>query len=155
MSNSKSQAKILTEIKVGLPSGARQWTKFVAELQQGTTSSKEKTRNQFQRPVLAFFNDWWEKTGKAFNKSRLKWFPNTKDGTKMQNLMLDRLFADVTAQSGRGRWEGLDDLLAEHAGFDERLAPTKFIGANSQSGSVDQNSVRERVAKALWNLNSR
>ena len=73
----------------------------------------------------------------------------------MQNAMLDQLFADATAQSGRGRWEGLDDLLAEHAGFEGRLAPTGFIGASSQSGPVDQNSLRERVAQALWNLNRR
>ena len=116
---------------------------------------QEKTRNQFQRPVLAFFNDWWVKTGKAFNKSKLKWFPNNKDGKQMQNLMLDRLFADATAQSGRGRWEGLDDLLAEHAGFKERLQPTRFIGGANQSGPVDQNSLRERVARSLCNLNGR
>ena len=49
----------------------------------------------------------------------------------------------------------MDDLLAEHAGFEGRLAPTGFIGANSQSGPVDQNSLRERVARSLCNLNGR
>ena len=108
-----------------------------------------------RRLVLAFFNDWWVKTGKAFNKSKLKWFPNTTDGTQMQNAMLDKLFADATAQSTRGRWEGLDRLLEEHAGFEGRLEPTRFIGGPRQSGPVDENSLRERVARSLCNLNAR
>ena len=71
----------------------------------------------------------------------------------MQNQMLDRLFADATAQSTGGRWEGLDDLLAEHAGFEERLQPTRFIGSHKQSGPVDPKSLRERAAKYLCKRN--
>ena len=151
MSNSKSQANILMEIKAAATlSGVSAWNKFVADLQQGT---EKKSNNRFQPLVMAFFSHWWDKTGKAFNKSKFKCFPDSLDGKQMQNQMLDKLFADATAQSKHGRWKGLDGLLEKHAGFEERLERTRFIGSHKQSGPVDPKSLRERAAKYLCKRN--